>query len=64
MNELCVRAYRDDLCARLLELIILLCQSSEFSSSDKSKISRIEKKYGPFIVFLQRLETYFAEVAL
>jgi len=64
MNELRVCTYRKYLCASLFELVIPLCQSSEFSSSDKRKIRRIEKKYGPFIVFLQCLKTYFTEVAL
>ncbi len=38
-----VRAHGDYFCAGCLDVFVLICQISEFRSSDKGKISRVEK---------------------
>jgi hypothetical protein len=62
VDEFSIRADGDDLCADFLETIILLCQSSKFSRSDKREVGRIKEEDGPFFVILQLIEADFAEV--
>jgi len=64
MDELCVRAHRDDLCPYRLEILMLLCQSGKFGCSDKGKVSRIEEKHGPFLVRPQFCQADLSKIAL
>jgi len=47
MDELRVPADRDDLGAFFDELIVPLCQSGKFGSSDEGEIRRIEEQHCP-----------------
>ena len=62
MNELCVCAYRNDLCASLLELVIPLCQSGKFGGSNEGEVGGIEEQHGPFFRGFQLLQADLAEV--
>jgi hypothetical protein len=64
VHELGVRADRDDLRAELLEAIVLLCQSSEFSRSDEGEVGRVEEQHRPLAGLLLGGQLEGAEVAL
>ena len=50
--KLCVSADSYHLSPDLLKPLILLCQSSKLSSSDKGEVRRIEEKDSPFFISL------------
>ena len=54
---------RHDLDTHLCKPVLLLCQSSEFSSSDEGEISRVEKEKRPFARLPVLLETDCIKVA-
>lgn len=56
MDKLSVRAHGDNLRPQLLELLILLCQSTKLCRSYKCEVCRIEEKYGPFASLLELFE--------
>jgi len=56
VNELGVGAHRDEFRAHLGEPVLLLCQSSEFRSSDEGEVGRVEEQNRPFTGFLQFLQ--------
>jgi hypothetical protein len=63
VSELGIRADGNDFGACFFEGFMLLCQSSEFSCSDKSKIGGVEEKDCPFSGGLLRGQRDFAEIA-
>jgi len=64
MNELGVSAYGDYLCANSLEILVLLCQSSELGCSDKGEVSGIKEEYCPFLVSLEFSQADLSEISL
>ena len=47
VNKLRVAAHRDDVGAKLLEVVLLLCQSSEFGRSDEGEVGWVEEEDSP-----------------
>ena len=64
VNELGVGADGDNFGIKLLELPVLLCQSSEFGGSDESEIGGVKEQDRPFFRRFLYFETYFPEIAL
>jgi len=62
MDELGVDADRDQLGVQFFELLVLLCQSSEFGRSDEGKIGGVEEKNRPFFCCLLLFETDLAKI--
>jgi hypothetical protein len=64
MNEFSVSAHGDYLCTDGLEILVLLCQSSELGCSDKGEVSGIKEEYRPFLGRLQLSQTDLSEIPL
>jgi hypothetical protein len=60
--EFGISAYGNDLGARFLECLILLCQSSEFGCSDKGKVRWIEEQNCPLLRRFLRGEADLAKI--
>lgn len=56
MDKLGVRADCNYFSAEGDEIVVLLCQSSEFCRSDEGEISRIKKQDGPFALFPKAIQ--------
>jgi hypothetical protein len=64
MDELGIGADGIDLRAKLFELIIPLCQSGEFGSSDECEVGGIKEENGPFLLLFLVGKAHLAEIAL
>jgi hypothetical protein len=63
MGELSIGAYGNDVAPHLLEAILLLCQSSEFSRSDEGEVGWIEEEAGPASPFFLFGQADFAKAS-
>jgi hypothetical protein len=63
VNKFGIGAYCNYLGADLFESVVLLCQSSKFGGSDKSKVCGVEEENCPFLIRFCIVENEIPEIA-